>query len=442
MIESKSISLPNRYTLHCRDQKGDQVLLYYSPYESYLVNEQGIPLFSDQQEIEFETAVKVSPDFPAVKSRSPKTLKIQLGLGCNYSCSYCNQAAEIESATVSSTSDVDIFLQNLEQWLQEEPERIEFWGGEPFLYFAKLRRLVPALKKKFPKANFTIVTNGSLLGEEIRLFICAYDIYIAISHDGPGQHLRGPDPFEDVKKAADIRELWKLRWPNDRISFNVVLSPASPNLNKTRQWLAEKVGDSQLRLSTEGPATIYDKNYGSSEGQWTEAHYKELKESLIQAFVDGSIFNYLNLKSKSKDFLGSLRDKRPATALGQKCGMDKPDQIAVDLQGNVMTCQNTGAQGKHRIGHVSKFDEIKLNTAWHWSHRESCNYCPVLQLCKGSCMYLEGDLFALSCENEYHYNTAILAGILKRLTGLTLESISGDIRRPSLPKKIFAIRTI
>jgi len=45
-------------------------------------------------------------------------------------------------------------------------------------------------------------------------------------------------------------------------------------------------------------------------------------------------------------------------------------------------------------------------------------------------MYLEGDLFAQSCENEYHYNSAILAGILKRVTGLNLERFSGDIRRP------------
>ena len=34
-------------------------------------------------------------------------LKIQLGLSCNYSCSYCGQAAEINAATVTKTADVD-----------------------------------------------------------------------------------------------------------------------------------------------------------------------------------------------------------------------------------------------------------------------------------------------------------------------------------------------
>jgi hypothetical protein len=38
--------------------------------------------------------------------------------------------------------------------------------------------------------------------------------------------------------------------------------------------------------------------------------------------------------------------------------MDSPDAIAVDLRGNVMTCQNTGAKGAHKIGHVADFDAI------------------------------------------------------------------------------------
>ena len=51
-------------------------------------------------------------------------------------------------------------------------------------------------------------------------------------------------------------------------------------------------------------------------------------------------------------------------------------------------------------------------------------------------MFLEDDLFAQSCENEFHYNKAILAGIIKYVTGLTLERIEGDIRRPKRAKRI------
>jgi uncharacterized protein len=116
--------------------------------------------------------------------------------------------------------------------------------------------------------------------------------------------------------------------------------------------------------------------------------------------------------------------------------MDQPNQIAVDLQGNVLTCQNTGAGGKHRIGHVEELDQVELSTATHWSHRESCRFCPVVQLCKGGCMYLEGEHFAQTCENEYHFNLAILEGVLQQVCGLRLTGIKGDIRRPARRRRI------
>jgi uncharacterized protein len=116
--------------------------------------------------------------------------------------------------------------------------------------------------------------------------------------------------------------------------------------------------------------------------------------------------------------------------------MDRADQLAVDLSGQVMTCQNTGAKGRHGIGSLAAVDAIRLDTAWHWSHRECCNHCPVLQLCKGGCMFLEDELFAQSCENEFHYNRAILAGVIKYVTGLELERIEGDVRRPARRKRI------
>src|SRR5581483_3553756 len=175
-------------------------------------------------------------------------------------------------------------------------------------------------------------------------------------------------------------------------------------------WFVEKVGDPDVALSTEGVVTVYDGDTLNDSGRLTREQYAALHASIVAAFSSGNAEHYGNISRRADDFFDSLCTHRPASALGQKCGMDRADELAVDLSGRVMTCQNTGAKGKHGLGSVFDMDNVKLDTAWHWSHRECCNYCPVLQLCKGSCMYLEGNLFAQSCENEYHYNTAILAG--------------------------------
>jgi uncharacterized protein len=215
-----------------------------------------------------------------------------------------------------------------------------------------------------------------------------------------------------------------------------VFTGANCDVDATYAWFARKLGDPKVALYTEGAVSVYDKDAAGGSGQFTPAQFALLERSMVQAFDSGKAQRYGAIAEKAKDFLDSLYTRRPSSALGQKCGMDREDNLAVDLAGNAMTCQNTGAKGKHGIGHVSDFDAIRLDTATHWSHRESCSYCPVLQLCKGACMYLDGELFAQSCENEYHYNYAVLAGVIKYVTGLRLERIEGDIRRARVRKTI------
>jgi uncharacterized protein len=104
--------------------------------------------------------------------------------------------------------------------------------------------------------------------------------------------------------------------------------------------------------------------------------------------------------------------------------MDREDTIAFDLRGNVMTCQNTGAKGVHKIGHVANFDAIALNTATHFAFREECMSCPVVQLCKGSCMFLEGEFFKQSCANEFAFNCGVMMAAVWHLTGMVVVELA------------------
>ena len=424
------------YTLHCRDESGELFRLRYDPHTSEFMQQDGSPVVGDSARGKFTDVVRISPASPGRKSSAPDRLKIQLGLRCNYTCSYCSQSNEIESATVTRTADADKFLKHLDGWLTGKPAEIEFWGGEPFLYFAKLKRLVPGLRERFPEAKFLIITNGSLIDGEIIEFVERHDIVVAVSHDGPGQHLRGPDPFDDPERARWLRELWRRRGPLGKMSFNVVLSSANCDVRETHEWFIRTVGDPDVTLHTEGVVSVYDGETLAGAGKFDQRSYETLHRTIVDAIGREDAKGLSELFLKAGDFVDSLYEQRPSSALGQKCGMDRAGDLAVDLSGQVMTCQNTGAKGKHGIGSVDDLAGVRLDTAWHWSNRECCNHCPVLQLCKGSCMYLEGDLFAQSCENEYRYNNAILAGVIKHITGLELERIEGDIRRPRVQKTI------
>ncbi|PVZ48662.1 radical SAM/SPASM domain-containing protein [Thalassobacter stenotrophicus] len=398
-------------TLEARD--GGRHHARYNPHSSEC---EGLPLPVDPSD--FAAVPRVAKDKPLGKSRTPRVLKIQLGLSCNYACSYCNQAFQIADATVSKLADVEHFLIELDGWITGAPETIELWGGEPFLYWAKIKRLIPALAARFPSTGFSIITNGSLLDREKIDFIAAHDIAVTISHDGPGQHLRGPDPFDDPGKRRWIETLLAER--PQKAGFNAVLTREHHDLRALKAWFAEKVGP-DIFVGLEGVVNVYDAATAIGTGRFEPAELNSLTRSIFEALVEDP--NAFGLGERINEFFASIQHRRPIDALGQKCGMDSPDAIAVDLRGNVMTCQNTGAKGVHKIGHVADFDAIALDTATHFAFRPECMSCPVVQLCKGSCMFLEGEFFKQSCANEFAFNMGILMAAVWHLTGMVVREI-------------------
>lgn len=402
------------YTLTLEARDGSRRDIRYNPHTSEI---DGIDLGNIDAR-DWLTAPRVSKSAPVAKSRAPKVLKIQLGLSCNYSCSYCSQAFQVGDATVSKLTDVDAFLSNLGVWLEGAPERIELWGGEPFVYWAKLKRLIPALAERFPEARFLIITNGSLLTREKLDLIAKYDIDIGLSHDGPGQGQRGPDPLANPEQRRWIEALLAER--KGHVSINTVLTAQNHDLEAIKAWFQKRLG-ADVPISLEGVVNVYDAATLLGAGRFEEADLHALRRSVFESLVSDP--GNFGLDKRVRDFIQSLKVRRPIEALGQKCGMDRPEHIAVDLQGNVMTCQNTGAKGEHKIGHLDDFDAIALNTATHFAFRDECMSCPVVQLCKGSCMFLEGEFFKQSCANEFAFNMGIMMAAVWYLTGMVVVGV-------------------
>jgi uncharacterized protein len=425
------IGAPERaspFTLTLRNEAGERFRYGYDPHTSELTTPDGVPVITDKPSRTWPTVARVSPENPGLKSSDIKRLKIQLGLGCNYSCGYCLQSAEIHKASSTSVRDAEIFLQTLGTWLKSAPARIEFWGGEPLLYWHKIKVLAPALRQRFPDAKFVLITNGSLLNQQIINGLDAWQFSVAISHDGPGQHVRGPDPLDDPRQRFEIEKLMAMLVPKGRFSFNAVLTPASHDVNAVIDWFEARFG-AGVPVNFEG--VVHD--YGGDESaRFKPAQLSALTHDLALQIINGGALRSNGLADRVQRAIDSIVEGRPSSALSQKCGMDQDGAIAVDLLGNVSTCQNVGGEGEHRIGHVRSLDKVRLTTAWHWSHRQECSSCPVLQLCAGSCMYQSGAGWVNSCNAEFAFNLAILAGAIFYITGLALERVDGPMVRPGL----------
>jgi uncharacterized protein len=406
-----------------------KAVLLYDNMTSELVWDNGAPAAKVTPK-EYGVAPAVSAAAPGGKT-APKKLKVSLGLSCNYECNYCNQRF-VPHADSTNPGDIEPFVAQLTVALTEPPERIEFWGGEPFVYWKILKPLAERLREMYPEAHFNIITNGSLLDAEKIEWLDRLGFAVGISHDGPGYHARGTDPLDDPEKRVAIMDLWARLGPQGRMSVNAMMHAGNRSRAAVQEWLHERFG-SELGIGEGSFIDPYDEG-GLAATFNTYADHIAYRQQAFKELRLGSAAAFSVAAAKITDFVRSITKARPASALGQKCGMDRADNLAVDLHGNVVTCQNVSAVAiapngqPHKIGHLSDLANVQMRSSTHWSHRKDCPNCPVLQLCKGSCMFLEGKLWDAGCDAAYSDNIPFFAAAIEFLTGCIPYYIEGDFR--------------
>jgi uncharacterized protein len=371
---------------------------------------------------------KFSKVKPLKKSKLITTVKIQMGLSCNYACDYCSQKF-VERPKETSKKDIDAFMKlfsNLE-FSTTRPVKIEFWGGEPFVYWKTFKPLAETIKKYFTeknvKFNFGVITNGSLLTDDICDWLYDMGFSLSISHDGPGQHVRGPDPFEDEQIKNTVLKFYQRMRPEGRISFNSMLNSKNHSRKEIHSWFVNFTGDPGVSLGEGGFVDAYDDDGLNNSLISTADKFKFRKKALTDILETNGDIGFNSIINKIDSFTNSVLSHSRSKYLNQKCGMDLEEVIAIDLRGNVITCQNvsaleTGPNGEsHFGGNISDIDSVEIKTATHWSNRKECPSCPVLHICQGSCMFLDGKYWEASCDNAFSDAIPLFALSFKAITG-------------------------
>lgn len=380
------------------------------------------------------------PSQPRKKARVIERLLIQMGVSCNYSCSYCSQAS-LTSGVSGNPSDVPALLAMLRRVRLGQQDtgkgvRVELWGGEPLVYWKTLKPLVEAMRARYPDIQFTMITNGSLLTLEKVDWIEKMHFGIAISHDGPGQHFRGPDPFDDPIAGAAILDLYQRLRPFCRISFSSMLHVGNYSRKAIVDFFVEKTGDPFVPISEGGFISPYD-NQGMDLTPHRLVSLFTIRKALYEEIVcfPELAANYWLIREDVQRMIRGLAYRYPLNGTAQICGKDREDTATIDMEGNVLTCQIVNRDtvatngNSHKIGHITDVDSVALNTSLSWHHREGCKGCPVLRMCGGRCMFLDGAEFAAACEASYTEKVAVLAIAFKMITGCQLLRINA----PHLP---------
>lgn len=386
-------------------------------------------------------AVPFDRDNPLRKSRAVQLIKIQMGLSCNYTCDYCSQKF-IERPPETSKKDIDDFLAKFDTLEFDEKRglKIEFWGGEPLVYWKTLKPLAEAIKERFQhwekEPRFSMITNGSILTKEMCAWLYYMGFSVSISHDGPGQHLRGPDPFEDPKQKRIILDFYKIMRRQSRISFNSMLSNGNMSRKKIHQWFVDLTGDEDVPLGEGGIIDAYDDDGAGNSLNSLADHFEFRRTAFTDIFANDGNIGFKVILDKVDNFTRDVLSHKHADKLNQKCGMDMPGVMAIDLRGNVITCQNVSAAETamngtpHLGGNITDIENVKLHAGTHWKNRPACAECPVLHVCKGACLFLADKYWDISCNNAYSEHVASFALSIEKITGYIptlIKPIDGEL---------------
>jgi len=346
-------------------------------------------------------------------SNSPSVLKIQFGLACNFSCAYCSQGVHGGKHALPS---VEGFLQRVEPVLTDRLRRVEFWGGEPLVYWKQIRELAPALRERCKDVTLSLLTNGSLLTPTKARFLIRHKVHVNLSYDGPGQPLRGPDPLAKPK----VREAIRMLTDAGLFSASSVLTAANLRPLATKELLDASLG---FEVPFDGAFPL--KSYGQ------DASLSDSELRLMHAFIVKDMLGEQPMQDMDREAARWVEGVRHCVGfeqLPQPCGVDSGEAMTVSLDGKLHLCQNTGDEWL--VGTLEEPPREPEPRVKMWHERTHCSTCPVVHLCKGGCLYQDEQDFSNTCRNLRAYYMALLSIALFRSTGYITRRITplGDLR--------------
>lgn len=125
---------------------------------------------------------------------------IILGDYCNMKCKYCFHNNDVMPYVDEKINeDIFPFIETIAS-RQKSPLNVRFFGGEPLIYFNKMKYIIEKLAH-VSNIFFTTITNGKSITQEIVDFFNKYNVMVSVSWDGhkASKEFRGFDCFDTNK---------------------------------------------------------------------------------------------------------------------------------------------------------------------------------------------------------------------------------------------------
>lgn len=364
-------------------------------------------------------------DNPIEKSNDITLLEIHLGTKCNFHCKYCSQTAFRNSAYSARPEDVPPFIELLRENVKRA-FRIQLWGGEPFVYWKVIEKLVPELRKLYPEAHISAPSNGSLLTREKVDFLNKYGMYLYISHDGCGNEMREDEKHGDILKDPVVKDALDYAYqvmPHDRIAFNATPAHGNTNPEKIIRWFKKNVNN-EVNVSTHNVVRCHNsfEPESAKASLLTEEERKEYSDGVFKVLLEHNPNDY-SLKKKMDMLITGWVGKFDISTIVAECPMPSEHGLVVNLKGDVLQCHNHPIQTQV-FGHLSNLSNVNPLGYVHALTKRRCRECLLVHGCAGGCPSSDDKANELACPNLYALWWGCFRGAMASLFGVYLQSYS------------------
>lgn len=336
----------------------------------------------------------------AIPSQGLETLYLLLSDHCNLRCSYCfihQSMPEVYTRKTMSwetaQTAIDMFFANVANnppETKKSRKTILFYGGEPLLNFAVLRKAVlyveDVYKKELAELGngfiFSLITNGTLLTEEMAAFLVAHPrIAITVSLDGPKEindqkriHINGKGSYNQVVRG--LRTLRQAGCKN--VSLSCTLD--EHNVDRLEEILAfsDEFGLLAINLNP-----LLD----TEQEKINDSYLTKVNARMIEYFLlarQKGIYEERMMR-KIKPFISHRVRPYDCQATGS--------QVVCSPDGQLGICQEGLGMKNYFFGKASREFEFKTHpVAQEWGKRSplnmpQCYDCPAIGICGGGCAY-------------------------------------------------------
>lgn len=288
-----------------------------------------------------------------------KTKKVVLKFGgkCNLTCKHCH------CLRTNYEFNPDII-----DWINDrETEDLHMCGGEPFLYFDMMKKIIPQLTTI---KRFHTTTNGTVLNDEMVDFCNKYGVIVAVSYDGPDSQrtpcLPNYDAVGKIKVNGVSQVFYHGNTDMDKIIFE------TRKLGKAHGMLA---GECVTNIPAFVHQTKDNPNSDTTKedvDSYIKQYAKHLELGLMNYNPDGSIFSL----GAAHAFIRHFINHKPYE-VGCRCC--NPRNITVTLDGRFLLCP----YGDTYVGDIYKGVDWDLVESYI---PDKCKTCPFKLLCGPSCI--------------------------------------------------------